>query len=209
MTTLAEFTPYYLRSVWREGDAALTQDLPRLVKEAEARISRDIRDARIMGVFDLAVVSPDTSAPLPADFREIADVSFAGGVQARAVPFSQLQDVRARRLWHGASVFHYSIYNDAVHVLLGDNLAVAARISYYAGLAPFDKVKDGQQSFYDMHPDFFLSALNAQVQNYLRDFELAAAFETKYAALLEDMRRESYYIAYPSGQLPSPFGAVV
>lgn len=209
MTSLAEFAPYYLRSIWREGDAALTEDLPRLVKEAEARISRDLRDANIVTTQDLVVAPPADAVPLPADFRELVKLDFVSERVARAVSPDSMNAIRRQEsAYRDANLIYYSIYGGNINLSRWDNSTIGLTMTYHMGVQPFATTPD-TPSFYDRHPDFFLAALNVQTYGYMRDFDLSNEYNGKYVALLEDMRRESNYTMYPSGQLTTPLSSLV
>lgn len=204
MTSYAEFAPYYLRSIWREGDAALIEDLPRLVKEAESRISRDLRDANIVTTQEIALVAPADTVPLPADFRELIKLDFVSDKVARAVSPDTMNAIRRQEgAYRDASALYYAIYGGSVHIARWGGGIIGLTMTYYMGVRPFSTTPD-TPSFYDRHPDFFLAALNVQTYGYMRDFDLSNEYNGKYVALLEDMRRESNYTMYPSGQMASP-----
>lgn len=238
MTTLSEFSAYYLRSIWREGDAALTADLPRLIKEAEARISRDLRDANLIATTTIGFPIATDSLPLPPDFRELVSVDFYHGISAQAVSYPTLMRIREfHRQYENDPVMYYAIQGGRIHfskwmeadepvvasspsnpssIYAAAKLAItapgvvyseatAATITYHRGITPMNNTDE--VSFYDLHPDFFLAAVHVQAYSYMRDFELSAEYNTKYANLLEDMRRQSNYTMYPSGQLGSPLTA--
>ena len=209
MTSIAEFTPYYLRSIWREGDQALIEDLPRLVKEAESRISRDLRDANIVTTQEILVAAPAYTVPLPADFRELVKLDFVSARVARAVSPDSMNAIRRQeRAYRDANVIYYSIYGGNIHLARWDVGTIGLNMTYHMGIQPFATTPD-TPSFYDRHPDFFLAALNAQTYGYMRDFDLSNEYNSKYVALLEDMRRESNYTMYPSGQLTTPLSSLV
>lgn len=209
MTSYAEFAPYYLRSIWREGDDALTEDLPRLVKEAEARISRDLRDANIVTTQEVLVVSPEDTVPLPADFRELLKLDFVSERVARAVSPDSMNAIRRQEnSYRDANIIYYSIYGGNINLARWDVGIIGLTMTYYMGIKPFSTIPD-TPSFYDRHPDFFLAALNVQTYSYMRDFDLSNEYNSKYGALLEDMRRESNYTMYPSGQLTTPLSSLV
>lgn len=209
MTSYAEFAPYYLRSIWREGDDALTEDLPRLVKEAEARISRDLRDANIVTTQEVLVVPPEDTVPLPADFRELLKLDFVSERVSRAVSPDSMNAIRRQEnSYRDANIIYYSIYGGNINLARWDVGIIGLTMTYYMGIKPFSTIPD-TPSFYDRHPDFFLAALNVQTYSYMRDFDLSNEYNSKYGALLEDMRRESNYTMYPSGQLTTPLSSLV
>lgn len=209
MTNLAEFSDYYLRSIWREGDEALMKDLPRLIAEAEARISRDIRDSRLTMSAQLVTTGTEDSIQLPPDFKELLSLEFVSERLARAISHDALLSVRRQEgKFRGAPLLYYSIQNGSIHFARWDLSNIAVSLNYYAGITPFPTA-EGAVSFYDRHPDFFVAALNAHTYKYLREFELSAEYNQNYLALLEDMRRESNYIMYPSGQLTTPLSSLV
>lgn len=209
MTNLAEFSEYYLRSIWREGDEALMKDLPRLIGEAEARISRDIRDNRITVSAQLVTEGNEDSIHLPADFKELMSIGFVSERLARAISYDALQAVRRQEgCYRNSNLLYYSIHNEAIHFARWDTSNIVVSLTYYARITPFPTA-EGASSFYDRHPDFFMAALNAQTYKYLRDFELSSEYNQNYLALLEDMRRESNYLMYPSGQLTTPLSSLI
>lgn len=209
MTNLAEFSDYYLRSIWREGDQSLEKDLPKLISEAEARISRDFRDSRITMTAQVLTTGTEDSIQLPSDFKELLSVEFVSECLARAVSYDALMSIRRQeKAYRRGNILYYAVNNGAIHFARWDNGNIVVTITYYAGVPPFPTAA-GATSFYDRHPDFFMAALNAQTYKYLRDFELSAEYNQNYLALLEDMRRESNYIMYPSGQLTTPLSSLV
>lgn len=211
MTTLADFSAYYLRSIWRTGDAELEQDLPRLIREAEARISRDLRDTRLIVEAAFLSVYPSSTVPLPPDFKELVTLELEGGRLARAVSTDTIDIIRARdnasyRFNERSPYVYYSILGNSILFNRTDNADLLGRMRYYAGITP---MTNEEHNFYDLHPDFFKAALNVQVYNYLREFELSQEHNGNYGAILEEMRRQSNYTMFPSGQLVSPLSADV
>ena len=94
MTTVTDFTGYYLRRLWREGDADLTQDLPQLVKEAEARMSRDIREHSLAKTVVLVSNPGNDYFDLPADYSEFISLNLSDEQPARLVQMGELSRIR-------------------------------------------------------------------------------------------------------------------
>lgn len=199
MTTVLDFRAYYLRRVWREGDTALISDFPLLVKEAEARISRDFREWRLVNSAT-EVVPSNNYFDLPADFGEMLSLSVAGR------PYTAIGSADFLRLPARCALPNYSLSAASVFFNRGDVTdPVTVDYTYYMNVQPMDFVADGAEAgFYDLHPDFFLAALDVQVYTYMRDFDLSAENNSKYGGLLETMQRDSNYKMFPSGQLGSP-----
>ena len=178
-------------------------------KEAEARISRDLRDGNIVTTQEVLVVPPADAFPLPADFRELIKLDFVSERVARAVSPDSMNAIRRQENnYRDANIIYYSIYGGNINIARWDVGIIGMNMTYHMGIQPFALTPD-TPSFYDRHPDFFLAALNVQTYNYMRDFDLSNEYNGKYAALLEDMRRESNYTMYPSGQLTTPLSSLV
>lgn len=201
MTTVEKFTSYYLRRLWREGDQELTDDLPMLVKEAEARMSRDIREHSLAQTVNLAADPITKAFTIPADYLELLSASFDGYSPARLVSMDELS--RIRRVTQEGRSNVFAMQGGFIHIAHG-NLAGIPKVkfSYFIKVPPAPMEQpDENMGFYDLHPDFFLSALDVQVYAYLREYELSQEKNGIYAGLLETMIRNSNYARWPSGQL--------
>lgn len=196
MTTYAEFQAYYLRTIWREGDTVFETDLPKLIKEAEARINRDLRRHNITSSFVEENATED-SLELPGDFREMITVSIEDRAPAKFVPYVQfLQEERNKKVGYDC----YTINNNRVYFTLKNSPdPVKVSLNYYAGVTPYED--DPETPFYDLYPDFYKAAVHIQAYSYLRDFDLSTEYNTQYGVLLDSMVRDSNYAVFPSGQL--------
>ena len=200
MTTVANFVSYYLRRLWREGDQDLTSDLPNIVKEAEARMSRDIRENSI--VKDVTLPYTSENFDLPADLNEIHSVSLDGYSPAALVLPDEI--FRIRRVTAQGRSNVYALSGNKLMTVAGAAPVWprSAKLVYSMRVppAPMDQ-PDAEMGFYDLNPDYFLAALDVQVYAYMREFELSAEKNGVYAALLDTMIRNSNYARWPSGQL--------
>lgn len=202
MTTFADFQAYYLRKVWRTGDADLTQDLPKLIREAEARIARDFRDNFMVKSYN-TVLSAGRVVPLPGDFKEMMSISHNGTKFAEAVTFPQLVLSQADRDGEFRGPY-YAIMGDSLYFRGTATAEAPVNIvmTYFADIVPYHT--EPAIPFYDLHPDFYTAALNIQVYDYLREFEMKQQNENDYNNLLDGMIRQSNYARYPSGQISMP-----
>ena len=203
MTTVEKFTSYYLRRLWREGDQDLTGDLPMLVKEAEARMSRDIREHSIAKNVALTAQPGEDFFVLPADYSEFISLNLADAQPARLISMDELSRIRAVTPQGRADVF--ALFGNRIYFARGrgDTTSyIIAPLAYHIKVppAPMDTL-DGQMGFYDENPDYFLAALDVQTYAYLREYELSSEKNAIYGGLLETMIRNSNYARWPSGTL--------
>lgn len=202
MTTFADFQTYYLRKVWRTGDAELTGDLPLLVKEAESRIRRDLRDQKLATTANV-VATTGSFFELPADFQELISGTVNGKRLTMAVPMQDLYR-SARDQEDDMTGPFYSVLGNRLFVRGRVSLIPAvADITYFMGITPYADVAGASVPFYDAHPDFYIAALNVFVYDYLREFELKQQNEAAYGELLDSMIRNSNYARFPSGMTGS------
>lgn len=202
MTTVEKFTNYYLRRLWREGDQDLTDDLPNLVREAEARMSRDIRENSLVGEATLTAQPDENFFVLPADFSEL--ISFNAGSEFPATLVTMDELFRISRVTAEGRSDVYAIQGNKIYVARGrrQDTFLDATIAYHMKMVPADMSdQQAEMEFYDLHPDFFLAALDVQVYAYLREYELSQEKNTTYNNLTETMIRQANYAKWPSGQL--------
>lgn len=201
MTTYVEFKEFYLREIWREGDQALELDLDKLVKRAEAHISRALRQTAVVLSHTATIVVDNTA--LPGDFKEVISVSLDGKTLTLRDLAYEANSLSPTRLAYEQGTCYW-IKGDTLSLNLPVIVSPSRELTmvYYAGIVPY--ASEPLLPFYDKHPDFYTAALNVEVYSYLRDFDLSAEYNTKFATLLEEMQRESNYMMYPSGQLQTP-----
>lgn len=197
MTTYAEFKSFYLREIWREGDAALEQDLDRLIARAEAKIKRDLSDAKLVELLEMPIMQSPVA--LPGDFSEAISVSLDGATLSLVSPDLFHKNTTASSPYRSAGSMYCVVGNNLLINILPQFEESALVLQYYSGLTPFSL--NPVAPYYDVNPDFYTAAVNVEVYNYLRDFDLSAEYNGKYAKLLEDMQRRSSYTLFPSGQL--------
>lgn len=206
MTTYAEFQEYYLRAIWRVGDADLQADLPKLMKEAEARINRDLKHTRLANSDTENYAFPGLIVvALPADFSEMISVVLGGdSYPCSVLPLSEIQKIQGE-INEGKSLDKsltvYGIAGDSLYAPSASDTGASVFMTYYIKVPAYEDLAVGQTSFYDKYPDFYIAALNVQVYNYLRDFNLSGEYNGKYTDILESMQRDSHYTMFPSGQL--------
>lgn len=203
MTTVTDFVGYYLRRLWREGDQDLIKDLPQLVKEAEARMSRDIREHSIAKNVVLVAEPGNDFFTLPADYSEFISLNLADEQPSRLIGMDELSRIRAVTPQGRADVF--ALFGNRIYFARGkvDTTSyISAPLAYHIKVppAPMDTV-DGVMDFYDANPDYFLAALDVQTYTYLREYELSSEKNAIYGSLLETMIRNSNYARWPSGTL--------
>lgn len=202
MTSFADFQAYYLRKIWREGDADLTNDLPKLVREAESRIKRDLRDWTLATTANLELTSGNVFT-LPGDFRELISGSVNGHPLRSSIPATQLHrnkyDVEGPLIGDSYSIMGRTLMvRGEASAIIPGNLS----ITYFMDLVPYEL--EPANPFYDLHQDFYIAALNVFAYDYIREFELKAMNEEAYNTLLDSMIRNSNYARFPSGQLVMP-----
>lgn len=212
MTTFTEFQEYFIRLMWRVGDTEFADDLPRLIKKAEARINRDLRQIGMVSEY-LGSLEGTDSFELPLDYVEARSLTI-DGVSAifRAITW---QEMAARR--SNGTTFSNTYAQDGgdMYVNINPNSGVAqwVRMSYYCKVRPYDTVTDENtptsEIFYDQHPDFYEAALRVQCYDYLREFELSAEFNGKYEQLLASMRELKISQEFPAGALPVQLPGIV
>lgn len=203
MTTYAEFQEYYLREIWREGDAALQADLPKLIRKAEARIKRDLKAQGLTGTVTLTSTT-DNKVALPGDFGEAVAVSI-NGIPSSVVAGSNINALTASTGAVRGGCFAIRggyLYANGTGTV---DIPLDVKLVYQMGLVPY--ADEPVAPFYDQNPDFYTTVLNIYVYEYLRDLEMKAANDASYATLLESMERDSNYAKYPSGLLPGVFPA--
>lgn len=210
MTTFVEFTEYFLRLMWRTGDADFEADLPRLIKKAEARINRDLRQIGMTAEY-LGSLDGVDSFELPSDYVEARSLTIDGtNAIFRATTW---QEMAARRSDGVTFTNTFAQDGNSMYVNINPNSGVVqwVRMSYYTKVRPFDTVTDEDDDtvFYDQHPDFFEAALRVQCYDYLREFELSAEFNGKYQQLLETMKELKISQEFPAGALPVQLPGIV
>ena len=210
MTTFTEFQEYFIRLMWRTGDTEFANDLPRLVKKAEARINRDLRQIGMTAEY-LGTLEGVDRFELPLDYVEARSVTIDGiNAVFRAITW---QEMAARR--SDGTTFSNTYAQDGGYMYLNINpnsgVVQWVRMSYYSKVRPFDTVEDENDTtgFYDQHPDFFEAALRVQCYDYLREFELSAEFNGKYEQLLNTMKELKISQEFPAGALPVQLPGIV
>lgn len=199
MTSFADFQAYYLRKIWRTGDAELTEDLPSLIREAESRIKRDLRDWTLATTASFEIFNGNAFT-LPGDFRELISASLNGAPLLTSIPVTQLHrnkyDIEGPLLGGSYSIVGRKLLvrGEASTVIPG-----ALSMTYFMDLIPYEL--EPEIPFYDLHQDFYIAALNVFAYDYIREFELKSMNEETYNVLLDSMIRNSNYARFPSGQL--------
>lgn len=205
MTTFADFQSYYTRKMWRVGDADWATDLPRLVKKAEARINRDLRQTELST--STVISATANSFTMPADAREISSLSTAASPASAAARAMSPSEYTSMLNQYGSTQRNYdrffSVTGNTVHYETGATVdaPVSINLSYMMGITPYADYAGVGDSFYDSNPDFYEAALNIEAYEYLKDFDLASIYEAKYVSVLDSMRADSEYHRYPSGQI--------
>lgn len=194
MTTYAEFQTNYIDDLWRTGDTALASALPRMMKKAEAQISRDLRDSDMVTMTALSVAEGANFIDLPADFREVIAVVINAETVLSSTGVTSSPD-RSK----------YAILGNKLYLPYQAIAAspIEVHMTYYMGIVPYET--EPAVPFYDKHPDFYTAALNVHAYDYLREFTLKAQNEATYESLKEGMIRSSNYARWPSGQLAGVF----
>ena len=210
MTTYAAFQDYYLRRMWRQGDADLTQDLPSLIREAEARIKRDVRNTDLTSVLEVAVT--EGAVPLPGDFREVLSFKALQDdcLPMTFVPPNEFSAYNTNSSGNRAGLNKVaSVFNNNINFVSNATVEDPTNLEliYYLGITPYET--DPATPFYDLHPDFFLAAVDIQYYTYIRDFALANEFKGTYQEIWSSLETDSNYRMFPSGNLDArPAGEV-
>ena len=185
-TSYADFQTYVLRTLWRVGDADLTSDLPRLIREAEARMSRDLRIEDNTTIFEHTFESNEVA--LPADYQEIRSVDFEPwGTAAYITPQQYAKKLVDNRDNIQPPPF-YTVMTKRLLLLgnIGVDSSVDVSVLYYTKLPPFEDNTDLNQ-FYEDYPDMYLAAVLQRTYVYMRDTEKAGIFEQQYANLAQSV----------------------
>ncbi len=181
-TTYADFQTYVLRTLWREGDADLTLDMPQLIREAEARMSRDLRIEDNLSIFSTTIT--ENFVDLPVDYQEIKSVDF---LPKGAAAYITQQQYNGRVHFFESDAQpppFYTIFTKKLFVLgsIGDDNPLDISLLYYTKLPAFEDNTDLNQ-FYEDYPDIYLAAVLQRTYIHMRENERAGIFEKQYADL--------------------------
>ena len=209
MTTYAEFQQYYIRKLWRDGDTSFASDLPVQMKQAEARINRDIRHYTLTKTFNDAAYD-GTPVILPADYSQAQAVYIENEPAAQVTTRQGLHNINL------ALTDHDSVYrgrNGQFIAIEGNTLLITSSASIadplnltivYVPKVPAYEDHVTGDSYYDENPDFYLCAVDIYAYDYLMDEVKSSNAIAKYNGLVEDMREDQIRKKFPLGAIHQP-----
>ena len=184
MTTLTytEFKAYVTETLWRTGDSVFEADLTQIIRDAEARMSRDLRIEDTLTIFSSTIT--ENFIALPADYAEIKSVDFP---PKGAAAYITQQQYNGRLKFYESdsqSPPFYTIFSKKLFVLgsIGTENPLDISLLYYTKIPPFeDNTVDNQ--FYSDYSDMYLAAVLRQSYIHLRDHVAGGIYEKQYADL--------------------------
>jgi hypothetical protein len=200
-----DFKAYLLRALWRTGDADFEADLDVLVRKAESRINRDLRE--ITATKSVEIVITSNTFDLPTDYVEATAVV----IQSQGLYLSPTTVQRFIALDdQDATGNLFVIVGRQMRVLQNPTAIepMTILLTYYFKAPAFATII-GDSQFYEDAPDFYEAAVRVQCYDYLREFELSAEYNGVYAGLLESMEKDSIRREFPAGPIDCPLPGIV
>ena len=184
--TYDEFKAYLTETLWRTGDTIFAGDLTQIIRDAEARISRDLRIEDNLTIVSETIT--ENSLTLPSDYAEVKSVDFPP--KGAAAYITQQQFNGRLRFFENTAELppFYTIFTKKVFVLgvVSAEAPLDISVLYYTKIPPFeDNATDNV--FYTDYPDIYLAAVLRQSYIYLRDHTTAGIYEGQYAQLAESV----------------------
>ncbi len=184
MTTLTytEFKAYVTETLWRTGDSVFEADLTQIIRDAEARMSRDLRIEDNLSIISETIT--ENSIALPADYAEVKSVEFPP--RGAAAYITQQQFNGRVKFFESDSQPppFYTIFTKKIFVLgsIGVDSPLDISVLFYTKIPPFqDNPTDNK--FYEDYSDMYLAAVLRQAYIFLRDHQTAGIYEKQYADL--------------------------
>jgi hypothetical protein len=201
----ADFKAYLLRALWRTGDGDFEADLDVLIRKAESRINRDLREITATKSVDIEITT--NTFDLPTDYVEATAVVIRDSgtylSPTTVQRFMALDD-------QDATGNLFVIVGRQMRVLQNPSATepMTVQLTYYYR-APAFAATVGDNQFYEDAPDFYEAAVRVQCYDYLREFELSAEYNGVYASLLESMEKDSTRREFPAGAIDCPLPGIV
>ena len=168
----------------RNGDTDLDADLPFILRNAEARLAREVVHSSQVVVATLELAG--RSAALPADCLELRSITKQGS-RSRKLELVTPEVLRESTLWDASGdPGYYAVERRDVYFAPAASVdtPVTLDISYFARFDPLQE--DGDTNYLlSNHFDLYLYAVLAEACIFLQDERLALQFEAKYV----DIRR--------------------
>ena len=180
--TYTEFKAYVVETLWRTGDSVFEADLTQIIRDAEARMSRDLRIEDNLTIFSSTIT--ENFVVLPSDYAEIKSVDFP---PKGASAYITQQQYNGRLKFYESdsqSPPFYTIFSKKLFVLgsIGTENPLDISLLYYTKIPPFeDNPVDNQ--FYSDYSDMYLAAVLRQSYIHLRDHVAGGIYEKQYADL--------------------------
>jgi hypothetical protein len=197
-TTYADFQDYVLRTLWRTGDTELTADLPQLIREAEARMSRDLRIEDNTTIAQFSMTANDEA--LPSDYAQMRSVEFGQyGLAAYITP----QEYNKKAMGYKDQVPpFYTVMTKSLYVLgnIGATTPLDVSLLYYHKVPPYEDNATLNQ-FYEDYPDMYLACVLTQTYAYLRDPAASQIFGSKYGELAQSVMDNEVGRKYAGSEL--------
>jgi len=186
----ADYQTYIIKSVWRVGDQDLTENLPQLMLEAEARINRDINDITLEASVTASLDS-DLTTPLPNVFKQMRAVKYSDDDTGQDIELPPVNATAVPNTYFGWVIANVSSVKTLL-VYLTRPAASNPQVTYtyYAQVTPY--ADDPATPFAEVQADFYKAAVLVQVYGFLKDDEAEARYMSMYTKLLESMTDDHY-----------------
>ncbi len=180
--TYDEFKAYVAETLWRSGDIIFAANLDQLIKDAEARMSRDLRIEDNLAIISETIT--ENSIALPSNYAEVKSVDFP---PKGAAAYITQQQFNGRVKFYENTTERppfYTIFTKKIFVLgvVSAESPLDISVLYYTKLPSFqDNPVDN--FFYEDYSDMYLAAVLRQAYIFLRDHTTAGIYEKQYADL--------------------------
>jgi len=186
----------------------LTAIIPDFVKLAEARINRELRTRNMVTRAQNTAVDSEFVA-LPSDFGT------ARSIRLTASPFTQLQQLTVEAMGDFAAqqpsgaLQAFAIVGGEFWFLPAPAASVTVQLVYYAKVPALTDAAPTNWLLAS-HPDVYLWGALLEAACYLEDDELAATYQTRFAAAVDEIRANSVVDSLSARPTPvAGSGAVV
>ncbi len=167
--------------------------LPSFVRLAETTIRRDVR-VRVQELFDAGTTTAATIAT-PALLLESRRLTIAGKKYTYIAP-EQFQDYTDAT---NTTARHFTVIGEAIYII-GGTAGLAYSLLYWKAFEAF--VNDTDTNWLLLNaPEIYLWSASKEGAEYLKDFEAADRFQTKYVQALLSLNASEKNMRFSGGTM--------
>lgn len=198
MTTRGELFTAVRNWTRRTNDAELDAELPRLLRNVESRIKRDIVHSNQI-IVSVVTVSGRT-AGVPADCLKIRSLSLTSGNRRKLEQVTP-EVLREGPYWDASGdPCWYAIDRNLIYLAPAAGANTDLDISFYAHYVAMT-ADDSTTALLTDHFDIYLYALLAEVMSFVQDPQVQLQFEMKYANLRRELEQQDIDYQYSGSAL--------